>query len=76
MKSSKVREDGNPVPRPRSASTSENSNPGSIRRPVGVVAPQVASSASSNTLSNSKEKCDSLPTRPKTLSEIHNSVFK
>ncbi|GFR19419.1 insulin receptor substrate 1 [Trichonephila clavata] len=67
MKSSKIREDGNPFPRPRSASTSENSNPVTTRRPIGIVAPQtVSSSVSSCGLSNSRERCDSLPTRPKT----------
>lgn len=77
MKSSKVREDGNPLPRPRSASTSENSNPLSSRRPVGVVAPQMLPSASGGTLSNSRERCDSLPTRPKTLIENpHDCVFR
>ncbi|XP_015906864.1 insulin receptor substrate 1 [Parasteatoda tepidariorum] len=49
MKSSKIRED----PRPRSASSSENSNP----HPIGV--PQA--------FSNSRERCDSLPTRPQTI---------
>ncbi|GFT14715.1 insulin receptor substrate 1 [Trichonephila clavipes] len=68
MKSSKIREDGNPFPRPRSASTSENSNPVTTRRPIGIVAPQtVSSSVSSCGLSNSRERCDSLPTRPKTI---------
>ncbi|XP_055941798.1 uncharacterized protein LOC129971845 [Argiope bruennichi] len=76
MKSSKIREDGNPYPRPRSASTSENSNPVTTRRPIGIVAPQtVSSSASSSGLSNSRERCDSLPTRPKTITgNQHNCV--
>ncbi|GBM25406.1 Insulin receptor substrate 2-B [Araneus ventricosus] len=76
MKSSKIREDGNPCPRPRSASTSENSNPVTTRRPIGIVAPQtVSSSVSSCGLSNSRERCDSLPTRPKTITgNPHNCV--
>ncbi|GFT57798.1 insulin receptor substrate 1 [Nephila pilipes] len=76
MKSSKIREDGNPFPRPRSASTSENSNPVTTRRPIGYVAPQtVSSSVSSCGLSNSRERCDSLPTRPKTITgNSHNCI--
>ncbi|XP_054710216.1 insulin receptor substrate 1-A-like [Uloborus diversus] len=69
MKSSKIREDGTLLPRPRSASTSENSNPAATRRPVGVVAPQTLTSSNSYVLSGSRERCDSLPTRPKTLVE-------
>ncbi|GIY75214.1 insulin receptor substrate 1 [Caerostris darwini] len=76
MKSSKIREDGNPFPRPRSASTSENSNPVTTKRPIGIVAPQtVSSSVSSCGLSNSRERCDSLPTRPNTITgNPHNYV--
>ncbi|XP_035206706.1 insulin receptor substrate 1-like isoform X2 [Stegodyphus dumicola] len=69
MKSSKIRENGNLLPRPRSASTSENSNPVVTRRPIGIVTPQSVSSVTISSLSNSRERCDSLPTRPKTISE-------
>ncbi|KAG8201785.1 hypothetical protein JTE90_027269 [Oedothorax gibbosus] len=63
MKSSKIREDGNPPPRPRSASTSENSNAAATRRPVAP-----PSSISSCGLSSSRERCDSLPNRPQSVS--------
>lgn len=62
MKSCREHEDICPVLRPRSASNSENSRPITSRpRPVAVVSPQA--------YSHIRDRCDSLPSRPRTISE-------
>lgn len=63
MKSCREHEDICPLLRPRSASNSENSRPITTRpRPVAVVSPHSYTSAI-------RERCDSLPSRPRTISE-------
>ena len=61
MKSCREHEDICPPMRPRSASNSENSRPITSRpRPVAVVSPQAYTI---------RDRCDSLPSRPRTISE-------
>lgn len=63
MKSCREHEDLGPLARPRSASNSENSRPIATRRPVAVVSPQAISYGSI------RDRCDSMPSRPRTISE-------
>ncbi|XP_067142156.1 insulin receptor substrate 1 isoform X2 [Centruroides vittatus] len=69
MKSSGSKEELGPLSRPRSASTSENSKPISSRHPVGSVIPPMASSIPLTSIS--RERCDSMPSRSRTVSEGH-----
>lgn len=63
MKSSREHEEICPLLRPRSASNSENSRPitSSRPRPVAVVSP--------HSYTGIRDRCDSLPSRPRTISE-------
>lgn len=62
MKSSREHEEICPLVRPRSASNSENSRPITSRpRPVAVVSP--------HSYTGIRDRCDSLPSRPRTISE-------
>lgn len=62
MKSSREHEEICPLLRPRSASNSENSRPITSRpRPVAVVSP--------HSYTGIRDRCDSLPSRPRTISE-------
>ncbi|XP_055941228.1 insulin receptor substrate 1-like isoform X2 [Argiope bruennichi] len=63
MKSCREHEDLGPLARPRSASNSENSRPIATRRPVAVVSPQAIS------YGGIRDRCDSMPSRPRTISE-------
>ncbi|RWS06256.1 Insulin receptor substrate 2-B-like protein [Dinothrombium tinctorium] len=81
MKSSKSHEDFGPVSRPRSASTSENSKPIATRRPTsgGITSPSsniqpasITSSISYASITTTvpvRERCDSLPSRNRTVSD-------
>ncbi|GIY91640.1 insulin receptor substrate 1, partial [Caerostris extrusa] len=51
-----------PINRPRSASNSENSRPIATRRPVAIVTPQ-------SSYGSVRDRCDSMPSRPRTISE-------
>ncbi|KAG8197682.1 hypothetical protein JTE90_001606 [Oedothorax gibbosus] len=62
MKTCREHEDLGPLARPRSASNSENSRPISTRRPVAVVNPQTVHVGV-------RDRCDSMPSRPRTISE-------
>ncbi|XP_054719451.1 insulin receptor substrate 2-B-like [Uloborus diversus] len=63
MKTCREHEDLGPLARPRSASNSENSRPIATRRPIAVVSPQAVS------YGGIRERCDSMPSRPRTISE-------
>ncbi|XP_035228178.1 insulin receptor substrate 1-B-like, partial [Stegodyphus dumicola] len=63
MKSCREHEDLGPLGRPRSASNSENSRPIATRRPIAVVSPQTIS------YGGIRDRCDSMPSRPRTISE-------
>ncbi|XP_071037518.1 insulin receptor substrate 1 isoform X1 [Parasteatoda tepidariorum] len=63
MKSCREHEDLGPLSRPRSASNSENSRPIATRRPVAVVSPQTIS------YGGIRDRCDSMPSRSRTISE-------
>lgn len=61
MKSCKEHEDLGPLPRPRSSSNSENSRPFVTRRP--------ASNTQIISYGGMRDRCDSMPSRPRTISE-------
>lgn len=73
MKSSGNKEELGPQTRPRSASTSENSKPITSRHPGGSVIPLSIASSIPLT-SNSRERCDSMPSRSRTVSEGHQDM--